>query len=228
MKNNKKITPFTETPEEGSVSKDYFFRMMSGKATVLSKPYDSEEREVINSFISKNQDISKMNFVVVGAGMLSYLESAFNKVLNYVAIEPLADVFVKKQLKFLVQQFKNIIVIPKKFGDVNKKDIPDNPSVFTFIFNILAYIEHPISKINKIITPGDILIISSWNRTDEAKKVRKEYFDYLNSVEKEVIIDPKQTIGLCNLNNFPFEKLVSYKKHKRIKGLITDILIIYT
>jgi hypothetical protein len=218
-----------ETPKNGSINRNYFFRMMSPEASRIAKPYENEEGANLKQLVASLPDIKKMNFIVVGAGTLWYLELAFKKAKQYIAIEPLSRVFVKKQFRFLTKQFKNISIVEKEFGKVKGSDIPlNNQSLYVFIFNILAYIERPIKNINKLLKKGDVLYISTWAKTKKAKKLRKEYFDYLNSFEKNNIIDPEKTIGLCHLDNFPFHKLKYYKKHKRIKGKIVDILIIYT
>ena len=101
-------------------------------------------------------------------------------------------------------------------------------SIYAYIFNILAYIEHPIRNINNLLKKGDTLLITSWSQSKRAKEIRKKYFNYLNDLQNSVIIDPTKTIGLCHLDNFPFEKLRYYKSHQFIKGTITDTLIIYT
>jgi hypothetical protein len=168
--------------------------------------------------------------VVIGSGTLWYIDLVYESVKKYIAIEPLADIFIAKQVMFVLKQLKNIDVIKKNFGDFSKKILNENNSIFVFHFNILSYIYDPVKKINKYLKEGDILYISSWNTTESAIKVRKEYFDLINSGvnPSDSKIDPTSTLGLCNLDSFPFSELKYYKSHKRIKGKITDILIIYS
>lgn len=219
----------TESPEKGSVSKDYFYRMLSPQAIKWSNPYNLEEEKLLKQLLLKMVNIRNMNFIAVGAGELWYLKYGLKHAQKYVAIEPSLDVFLSDSIKYLASQMKSITLINKKFGDVNLNEIPPANSLYVFLFNILAYIENPVQTINKILRQGDILFISSWNhKSTKAKAVRKKYFDYLNSFEKEVVIDPEDTIGLCHLDNFPFQKLKYYSKHERIIGKIVDILIIYT
>lgn len=224
----RKTTAFTETPQEGGVADDYYFRMMSPKAAKLGKPFDREESAQLKKLLNELPAVKSMNFVVVGAGPLWYMPTTFNKVAKYIAIEPLGKLYVGKQFRFLLKKFDNIKLIEKKFQDVDMKDIPEGNSVYAFIFNILAYIDHPIQNINRIIKKGDVLFISSWSNTEEAKKVRKKYFNYLNKFEEDVVIDPEKTIGLCHLDNFPYHKLKYYQSHSLVKGTITDTLVIYT
>jgi hypothetical protein len=132
-------------------------------------------------------------------------------------------------VRYLAEQMKSITLLEKKFGDVHTDELPSGNSIYVFFFNILGYIDEPVSIINRLLKKGDILFISSWNyRNDRARKIRTKYFDYLNSFEKSVVIDPTETIGICNLDFFPFKSLKYYKSHKRIIGSVTDILIIYT
>ncbi len=224
----KTIKPLTEIPQKDNIDENYFFRMMSPQATKLTTQYDREEQNNLAKLFKTLPNLKSINFIVVGAGPLWSIELAFSRVKNYIAIEPLSNLFIQKQFSFLIKQFPHIQIINKKFQDVSKEKLPQGKSIYAFIFNIISYMENPIVYINKLIRKGDILYISTWNNTKEAKEIRRKYFDYLNSFEKNVIIDPEKTIGLCNLDIFPFNELKYYKNHKRIKGEITDILIIYT
>ena len=218
----------TETPEEGSVSENYFHRMLSPQAIKISESYNSEEEKSLKELLVSIAEARRMNFIAVGAGDLWYLKYGLKYANKYISIEPLTKIFLNESIEYLATQMKDIILIKKKFGDVKKTEIPEDPSIYIFLFNILAYIENPITAINNLLREGDILFISAWNTTKKAKQIRKRYFNYLNMFEKKVIIDPEETIGLCYLDNFPFESLKYYKRHKRITGKVTDILIVYT
>ncbi|MEK7571266.1 MAG: hypothetical protein AAB553_03245 [Patescibacteria group bacterium] len=218
----------TESPKKGSVSEDYFHRMLSPQAIKRSKPYHNEEEENLKNFLTKTPEARRMNFIAVGAGELWYLKYGLKYANKYISIEPLTKIFLNDSIEYLAKQMKNIILIEKMFGDVKKDEIPEGNSLYVFLFNILAYIENPIPAINKLLREGDILFISAWNTKKRAKVVRKRYFNYLNKFEKQVVIDPEESVGLCYLDHFLFESLKYYKRHKRMTGKITDILIIYT
>lgn len=194
-----------------------------------AEPYVKEERKTLVYLIDSIPKLNEKNFIVVGSGTLWYIELAFGKVKTYVAVEPLADIFIQKQVQFILNQHKDVKVINKDFGEFKLNEIPNINSLYVFHFNILAYILHPIRSINMYLKEGDIIYISSWNRTLKAKQARKKYFDFVNNNtgSNSFKIDPEKTTGLCNLDVFPFNRLKYYKKHKRIKGEITDILIIY-
>ena len=202
--------------------------MLSPQAIKKSKPYHREEERVLRELLLRNSDVGTANFISVGAGELWYLRFWLKFARQYISIEPLTKVFLNKDVEYLVRQMKTITLLEKKFGDVDEGDIPPGTSIYVFLFNILAYIENPIAAINKLLREGDILFISSWNSAPEAKELRAKYFNYLNSFEKKSIIDPEKTVGLCILDNFPFQSLKHYKKHQRFIGKITDVLIIYT
>lgn len=209
---------------------DYFVRMMLPDAEEKAYPYVHEEQRILTKLLKSIGNTARYNFVVIGSGTMWYIELVYGKVKKYIAVEPLADIFLPRQIRFMLKQHENIKIIGKEFGRFSKSDLGDFNSIFVFHFNILSYILDPIRKINKYLKKGDILYISSWNRKEEAARVRKEYFDFINSgTNSEVAkIDPDLAIGLCNLDSFPFHKLNYYKSHKRIKGEITDVLIIHT
>ncbi len=218
----------SEIPQKGSVSQDYFFRMMSPTATKYANPFLDEEKRFINETLDGQEKLRSYNFVTIGSGQLSLLEIALRKAKSYTAIEPLLNLWLSKDLLFMLKGIKKVKLINKQFGKFDKKKLFPGHNLFIFLFNILAYIEHPLSKINSVITPGDVLFITTWQRSTKAEEIRTEYFNYLNSFENETIIDPKKTIGLCKLKYFPFHKLKYYKKHKYLNGDIVSGLIIYT
>lgn len=193
-----------------------------------AQSYVDEEIKSLSSLMSSVTDLKERNFIIVGAGTLWYIDLVYGQVKNYIAIEPLADIFIQKQVNFILSMHQDIAVIDKDFGDFDQRDLPTNSSIFVFHFNILSYLSQPIKKINKYLRKGDILYLSTWNSTPEAKKTRKEYFSFINDgmSPSEFTIDPDKAIGWCNLDAFPFQKLKYYQSHQRIKGLITDILII--
>lgn len=204
--------------------------MMLPDSEEKAEPYVKEERTALLKLMSKTANLMQMNFIVVGSGTIWYIEIASNKVGKYIAVEPLADIFIQKQVKFILDKHEDIKIVGKEFGDFPRSELGDQNSIFVFHFNILSYIPNPVKRINKYLKPGDVLYISSWSNTPEAKAARKEYFDYLNLTTNpdNFQIDPNEEVGLCNLDLFPFNELKHYRKHTRIKGTITDILIIYT
>lgn len=208
---------------------EYFVKMMLPDSEDKAIPYVKEEESILKGLIVSNKKFKDYNFIVIGSGTIWYIELAYGQTENYIAVEPFADIFIQKQVRYILSKHNNIKIVGKDFGDYNVDPSWAHNSIFVFHFNILSYIPNPIKRINKYLKEGDILYISTWNSTDRAKTVRKQYFDYLNenTSSKSYKIDPEETTGLCNLDAFPFERLKFYKTHKRIKGAITDILIIY-
>lgn len=227
MTQQKVIPPLTEAPAEGSISDEYFYRMLSPQALMLSASYHREESNVLEACLKNNRRTRKMNFVAVGGGELWELRRALKYTKSYTCIEPLADVFMNSSVKFLMEQFKNITYVPKRFGEVVASDLPRRNNFFMFLFNILAYIDDPIEIINRLTKPGDILFISTWADTEEALERRNTYFEYLNSFDEHITIDPDDTVGRCHLDSFPFEQLQYFKKSERYTGTVADTLIIY-
>lgn len=202
--------------------------MLSPQALKLSASYTAEEHNTLNNCFRIHPETKKMNFVAVGGGELWGLRQARMHTKHYTCIEPLADIYMNDSVRYLVEQLDDISFIPKRFKDVTPADLPPGNSLFMFLFNILAYLEEPIESINAVIKPGDILFITTWANTEQAKQVRTSYFDYLNSFEEHIGIDPSESIGLCHFDSFPFDQLHHFKRSERIKEIITDTLIIYT
>lgn len=220
----RKLNPLTEVPEEGSVSSEYFFRMMSPRASVLAKNYLDDETNLLESTIDKLDDPKEYNLIAVAGGQLGMLKTGLEKNKSYTCIEPLANLYLGKQIQYLVKKIQNVHIVKKRFADTIRKDLPDGKNLFVFMFNILAYIKNPIREINDLIRPGDVLFISTWSATPKAKEIRAKYFDYLNSFEKKVIIDPENTIGVCDLRAFPFERLRYSEEHRFIRTEVVEIL----
>lgn len=220
---------FNDTRNLQAIQGDYFVRMMLPEAEANASPYVEEESSVLDSIIKSITDLHTWNFIVVGAGALWYIEKSLGKTKSYIAIEPLAEIFIQKHISYVLDLHNEIKVVNKEFGDFNTNEIgTEGNSIFVFHFNILSYIQDPIGKINQYLKKNDILYISTWGNSPKAKKVRKDYFDFINDDldKKDFKIDPTKPIGLCNLDAFPFKDLNYYESHKRIKGEITDILII--
>ena len=75
----KKLNPLTEIPEEGSVSSDYFFRMMSPKATKLAENYLDDETNLLESTIDKLDNPKEFNLIAVAGGQLGMLKTGMEK-----------------------------------------------------------------------------------------------------------------------------------------------------
>ncbi|HKU18133.1 MAG TPA: hypothetical protein VJP80_02560 [Candidatus Saccharimonadales bacterium] len=222
------MTTLTETPDLNNVSDEYFYRMLSPSALKTSAPYHLEEKRNITKALQACPNIAEMNFVAVGGGELWELRSALRYAKRYVCIEPLAHIFFNDSIKYMIEERRDIDYIAKGFEAVSRDELPKGGCFFMFLFNILAYIKEPISAINNIVRPGDVLFITTWADTREARRTRQAYLDHLNRFEEKVVIDPAKTIGLSHLEHFPFNKLHSYKRHEYIQGTITETLVIYT
>lgn len=220
----RRLVPFSEVPQKNSVSSEYFFRMMSPTATKIAERYINDEVRLLENTLESLENSNRYNLVVVAGGQLGMVEIGLEETKSYTEIEPLADEYIGKHVKYLADKVGNIHIVKKILSKVNKSDLPKGKNIFVFTFNILAYIENPIKEINHLINSGDVLFISTWSRTPKAVDIRKEYFDYLNSFEKKVIIDPEKTVGICNLESFPFTKLNCAESHKLLKTDVVEVL----
>lgn len=207
----------------------YFVRMMLPDAEKKAGPYVREEQKALLGLVRSENNSSRRNFVVIGSGTMWYIEIALKAAKKYIAIEPLANIFISKQMRFLLKERGDIEIIESEFGDFSNKVFDGYNSIFVFHFNIISYILDPIKKINKYLKKGDILYISTWSNTTKSQQARKRYFDYLNDGTTDSFkVDPTGTNGLCDLDSFTFTELKFYERHERTTGDITDVLIIYT
>lgn len=133
------------------IEDNYFVRMMLPDAEKKAEPYIKEERKVLLTLLASIQNAININFIVIGAGTLWYIDTVYDLVKKYIAVEPLADIFIQRQIRYLLAKHANIQVIDKELGDFDKESFPSDRSLFVFHFNILAYIPNPIRKINKYV-----------------------------------------------------------------------------
>lgn len=204
------------------ISDEYFYRMLSPQALKLSAPYHQEESSVLEVCL-KNHATKNMNFAAIGGGELWQLRLALAHTKTYTCIEPLADVFMNDSVKYLVEQSSNVSYIAKRFEDVTREDLPQRNNFFMFLFNVLAYVHNPIEAINKLSKPGDILFISTWANTKQAKKCREGYFSYLNSCGEQADI----FCARFNISDLKLAELKHFKNSERFSNNVTDMLVIY-
>ncbi len=212
-----------------TVNDEFFIRMMLPIIKKEASSYNAEEKNVLLNLLTNLPNKALYQLVVIGSGALSYVDVAISQHLSYVAIEPLIDFYIQSELLFLIEQKHNITIIPKTFGDFPSTDLNKTNRVFLFTFNVFAYIGDAIEKINRYINTGDIIFVSTWNlHSNNALKIRKKYFDYINKSMMEVHTNMSefQNGEIYNLDNFDCSKLNYYTNNQRIKGEITDVLII--
>lgn len=212
------------------IEDEYFIKMMIPSIRELAQPFEDEEGTHLRQLMKAIQTPTDYQLVVVGAGPLSYVEMATHFDLDYIAVEPLLNAYLQKQVRFVVERNEHIKCVAKRFGDFDRHLLGVKRNVFAFIFNILGYIQSPIPLINQYISSGDIIFIASWNKSNHvAKNVRDRYFDALNQnySNNSQYSHSKETMGLCDLDRFDCSRLRHYKEHRRITNQITDILIIH-
>ncbi len=193
-------------------------------------PFLKEESCVLNNTITSLKANDTYQLSVIGAGTLSYIEMAFEHNLQYVAIEPLSHIYIQQEFFSLIRRLPQISIINNSFGDFSKKELSPTNHIFAFIFNVFAYINDGIDKLNQYLNDGDIVFISTWNQiSTNANLIRSNYFNTIaQSINGQITLpDHLSYAKLCNIESFDFTKLTYYKSHQRIVGDITDILIIY-
>ena len=211
------------------INEEYYARMMIPSRQETAKFFEQEEEKTLRELIQLECMRNEFQLVVVGAGTLSYIEMAITHRMDYIAIDPLIDLYLQRQVRFILDQHENIKYINKCFGDFDISCLGLKNNIYAFIFNIIAYVDSPIQQINKYVKDGDIVFVSSWSNTKEARYVRQCYFNTLNATSASI---PQKShcnefIGEYNLDCFNCEEILFHKTHKRIKNSITDTLIIF-
>lgn len=209
---------------------EYFIRMMLPCIKQEATPFLKEEFCVLNDTITCLTTNSTYQLAVIGAGTLSYIELALEHNLKYVAIEPLSHIYIQQEFYSLIKILPQISIINNYFGDFSETELSPDNHIFAFIFNVFAYIDEGIRKLNQYLNEGDIVFISTWNQKNvDANKIRSNYFNAISqSVKNQITLpDHLSYAKLFSLESFDFTQLTHYKSHRRITGDMTDILIIY-
>lgn len=212
-----------------TVNDEYFVRMMLPIIKKEAHCFEAEEKLLLLKLVSSLSNKEQYKLAIIGAGTLSYVEIAIMQKIDYIAIEPLINLYIQTELLFLIEQQPNVSIIAENFGEFSANKLGKTNHIFTFIFNVFAYINNPLEKINKYLKKGDILFISTWNlHSEKAIKIKKRYFEFMREpmLIANLNYDKFQTGKIYDLDCFDFTKLNSYINHKRITGNITDILII--
>lgn len=215
--------------KKNTANDEYFVRMMLPVIKKKAKHYESEEKHFLLKLLSCLSNKEQYQLAVIGAGALSYVDLAIRKQIEYVAIEPLINLYIQKELLFLVKQQANVSVIPKCFGDFSPAELKRKNRIFLFTFNVFAYIDDPIERINRYIKRGDILFISTWNlHSKQALDIRKGYFDFIRESMLATNLSLSDFLSgkIYNLDCFDLAKLKFYTSNERFTNNITDILIV--
>lgn len=211
------------------IQTEYFFRMMLPSIKKVAAPFINEERNILESIIKTLPYNDNNKVAIIGAGSLSYLKIVLEHGLDYIAIEPLSHLYLQEEMMYVIEQAPNIDIINHQFGDFSPSSLPVGHYIYAFIFNVFAYIDKGLTKINKYLKSGDIIFISSWNLNNlEAMKVRDSYFNKIHESMICDILDPCSitTPMVSNLEAFDFSQLKYYKRHRRTTREYTDCLII--
>lgn len=210
--------------------KEYFIRMMLPQIRDHSKAFEEEEERELHKLLRSLENKQNTQLVIVGAGSLSYIEVAFTYNMSYIAVEPLINLYLQKQIRFIVGLHNKIILIDRALGTFHKKRLGTSKNILAFIFNVLAYIPTPEKIINQYIKKNDIIFIVSWNIENcESLCLKKKYFGALNACAPlcDTLKITNKAIANFKLDDLDLSALKYCSTYKRIKNKITDILIIY-
>lgn len=203
--------------------------MMLPSIKMVAEPYCVEEKNILDATLKNLSSNTHYKIAVVGAGSLSYIEIVLKYGLYYIAIDPLIHFYIQKEIFYIINKIPNVSIINSSFGSFPPKKLPSGQYVYAFIFNVFAYIDNGLEKINKYIKPGDIICISTWNLKSLASvEIRNSYFrNIYNSItEKEYIPEDFKVCKISDFDTFNFSKLRYYQNHHRVVGDIIDCLII--
>lgn len=162
--------------EKVKVSKsipDAFLGMYKNTALSEASSFLSHEHEIVSNIISKEDKIE--NIIVVGSGPAAYLDLAQGMDLTYIGIDPYFEVAENRQVYHLNCSFE----------EIERAKLPEGNCLFLFWFNILNYLDVSVCKLKKVFRQGDIVIHSTWDKTDLALSQMQRYFKvvYQDSVQ---------------------------------------------
>lgn len=212
------------SPTLSEISKPCFAAMQSQASLALTLPYHAEELAHIRNLL-RNVDFSGGDidcFVAIGCAQLRYADVAFQHCWNYAAIEPNLEADASKAEIDMMRSLRGIRIVAKNFEDVTKEDLPAGRKLFFFLFNVFPYIKDAEKTLRQLASPGDIVVVSSWNEQKaSARKLKEQYYDYLSSQFNCSIADKVDARVIDKL----WEKMPDTASNVyRVRGETTDIL----
>ncbi len=202
-----------------------FYRMLSPFALSYASSFLQEEERHLLQLIKKLPVIGNMNFVVIGAGPLTYLRLGAAYAKKYIAVDPCLDYFINDSMRYLADSTSNVALVKKPFNQLQRSDVGQERCLFVFLFNVISYLENPLATIHQLARPGDILFVSTWNETDTARHTMERYFAYVDNQESYITVE--NLVRQKALKKFSEEFLTTFSRVETVKGDITESAIIY-
>jgi hypothetical protein len=207
-----------------SISEKCYAGMQSETALALTAPYHVEELAALEDYFEQNADAKQpfTHFVAIGCGNLRYMDVALRYCKTYTAIDPNLHRQIDPEKKDYLKRRCHINILDKGLEEVHPSELPAGRKLFLFLFNVFPYISNALAEQQRLASSGDSIIISSWNnKSFEALRLQKTYYDYLNGAYP------------CSLARAEFNGYIDEVERKsaafcssteRIKRKTTDIL----
>lgn len=215
--------------EKTSYSSEVFVRMLSKEGLKKAALFLNGEYEHLEKMLaSRSVNRENQNFIAIGGGNLLYIDLAYKYNCNYITVDPSVDMFLSKEVQFLVTNFSKIKLIRDNFLNLKKSDIKNRSNnIFIFLFNVISYIHNPIQYLNQLIKPGDTVFISLWNHTPQSLKVINDYFKYVYQQKDKIenfYVRELDAFKVQNVNKIKYLKEILYfeTKFNRIFQINTE------
>ncbi|WP_194847298.1 hypothetical protein [Candidatus Neptunochlamydia vexilliferae] len=196
---------------ESSTFISRFSRMLSEKSLTTAAPFLEEEHCHLHAILDRFIPFPFKELVVVGGGKKMYHEVASNYLVDYLNIDP----------ETISINQPGTCCISKPIEEVDPTVASQFPRILWMPFNVVAYIDKPNSIIDRWLRPGDVCLISGWQKNQAADSLRSKYFQSVDPGEALPPFDPLPKIVQP-------EKARATKTVERIKGAYNQILAIYT
>lgn len=212
------------SPSFQDISKGCYAAMQSETALALTAPYHVEELEALETYLQQCAAAGQPfeHFVAIGCGNLRYMDIALRFCKTYTAIDPHLQEQIDPEKQDYLKRHRHITILGKGFEEVSRDDLPSGKKLFFFLFNVFPYINDALAAQQQLASAGDSVIISSWNdKSFEALRLQKAYYDYLNDAYSSAIARSKFGGYIDEVEK---KSAVFCSGAARLKGKTTDIL----
>lgn len=213
-------------PHFQGISRQCYAAMQSETALALTAPYHVEELRVLENYLAKNADTDQPfeHFIAIGCGNLRYMDVALRFCKTYTAIDPNFQEQIDPEKQDYLKRHCHIRTLSKCFEDVARDELPEGKKLFFFLFNVFPYLDGALVAQEKLVNPGDGVIISSWNNNSfEALRLQSIYYDYLNGAYSSAIARSEFNGYIDDVEK---KSAVFCSGAERLKGKTTDILVL--
>jgi hypothetical protein len=139
--------------------------MLRSDAMVLASEFMGAEGEFVNEVVAGLDDPAGWVMMVVGGAAQPHLDSVGQRMREYWVVDPYAD----------AEHFASAHLIPKPLHAVAPAELPAGPRLWLFTFNVFPYLSDRSQSFDRLLSPGDIAVITTWGTSPKACDLRAAY-----------------------------------------------------